>query len=247
VSEIEVKREGTVALITLAAPDRRNTFTPAMVAELLAVCDDVDGDPALGAAVIKAKGDSFCAGAHRDLLAEVGHDPLSDANYGALELTYRAFVRVGELAVPSVAAVRGHAVGAGVNLMLATDLRIVSNGARIISGFRRIGLHPGGGHFVLLGRSGSREAVAALGLFGVEIDGRRAAEIGLAWEALPEEEVEPRALQLATEVSADPALARATVKSFRLELGPPIAPWRVGLEAERAAQMWSLRRRDDGT
>jgi enoyl-CoA hydratase len=243
VNEVELRREGNVALITLAAPDRRNAFTPDMVAELLAICAEVDGDSAIGAAVIQAKGESFCAGAHRALLAEVGYDPASEANYDALGLTYRAFARVGELGVPTVAAVRGHAVGAGVNLMLATDLRIVATDARIITGFRRIGLHPGGGHFVLLGRTGSREAAAALGLFGVEVDGRRAAEIGLAWEALREEEVEPRALELATAVSADPALARNTVQSFRLELGPPMTTWHMGLEAERAAQMWSLRRR----
>jgi enoyl-CoA hydratase len=244
VSEVRFERQGNVAVISLAAPERRNAFTPPMVAELLALCDEVDADAHLGAAVIRADGDSFCAGAHRALLAEAGRDPAQTEHYRDLGLTYRAFARVGELQVPSVAAVRGHAVGAGVNLVLATDLRIVAEGARIISGFRRIGVHPGGGHFVLLGRSGSREAAAALGLFGLEINGRRAAELGLAWEALPEPEVEPRALELAAQVAEDPDLARATVRSFRLELGPPLATWPVGLEAERAAQMWSLRRRE---
>ena len=67
--------------------------------------------------------------------------------------------------------------------------------------------------------------------------------LGLAWECLPEPEVEPRALALAHEVASDPALARATVQSFRLELGPPALPWPAALETERAIQMWSLRRR----
>jgi len=52
--------------------------------------------------------------------------------------------------MPVIAAVRGAAVGAGYNLMLAADLRIVAEDARLISGFLRIGLHPGGGHFALL-------------------------------------------------------------------------------------------------
>lgn len=234
-----------MAVITLAAPERRNAFTPDMVRELLAACEEVDGDRSLGAAVIQGEGESFCSGAHRALLAESAKDPAEPANYEALGLTYRAFVRVGELQVATVAAVRGHAVGAGVNLMLAADLRIVAETARIITGFSRIGLHPGGGHFTLLGRSGSREAAAALGLFGVEIDGRRAVEVGLAWEALPAAQVEARALELAAGVARDPDLARATVRSFRLELGPPRVPWAVGLEAEKAAQMWSLRRRKD--
>lgn len=243
-SEVRLEREGNVAVVVLAAPERRNAFTPAMVAELLAICDQVDADASVGAAVVRADGDSFCAGAHRAVLAEAGRDPAEPGRFRDLGLTYRAFARVGELAVPTVAAVRGQAVGAGVNLMMATDLRIVAEGARINTGFRRIGLHPGGGHFVLLGRSGSREAAAALGLFGLEVDGRRAVELGLAWEALPEPEVEPRALAVAAQVAADPELARATVRTFRMELGPPLATWPVGLEAERAAQMWSLRRRE---
>ena len=243
-SEIVLERVGNVAVITLAAPERRNAFIPAMVTELIAACDEVDADHGVGAVVLQAQGDSFCAGAHREVLAAAGRDPLSTANYRALGLVYQAFVRVGALEVPSIAAVRGHAVGAGVNLMLATDLRIVAETASIVTGFRRIGVHPGGGHFTLLGRSGSREAAAALGLFGLEIDGRRAAEVGLAWECLPAAEVEPRALEIATQVASDPELARATTRSFRIELGPPAATWPAALEVERAPQLWSLQRRE---
>jgi enoyl-CoA hydratase len=127
--------------------------------------------------------------------------------------------------------------------MLATDLRVVATSARIISGFARIGLHPGGGHFALLGRLAGREAAAGLSVFAQAIDGQRAVALGLAWECLPEAEVEPRAMHIAREVASDPALARATVQSFRLELGPPAVPWPVALEAERGSQMWSLKRR----
>jgi enoyl-CoA hydratase len=175
-------------------------------------------------------------------LARAAADPTEAGRYTQLGLAYQAFVRVGNLQVPSIAAVRGHAVGAGVNLMLATDLRIVAEGARIITGFARIGIHPGGGHFVLLARAGGREAASAMGVFGQEISGSRAFELGLAWEALPADAVEARAQEIASTVAADPELARTTVRSFRLETGPPAASWPLGLEAERAAQMWSLRR-----
>ncbi len=244
-SEIQLTRDGQVALITLAAPERRNAFTAAMVHELLDVCETVDADPEVGCVVVRALGESFCAGAHRDLLAAVGRDPAEDANYQTLALAYQAFVRVGSLAAPTIAAVRGSAVGAGVNLVLATDLRVVAEDARLISGFQRIGLHPGGGHFGLLGRLAGRETAAAMGLFGLQVDGRRAVELGLAWEARPREEVESRCLEIARQVAADPALARATARSMRLELGPPAASWLTGLELERAVQMWSLRRRAD--
>jgi len=119
----------------------------------------------------------------------------------------------------------------------------VAEEARIITRFLHIGLHPGGGHFTLLGRLAGREATAAMALFGQEVSGRRAAELGLAWEALPEAEVEPRALELARGVAGDPELARAAVRSLRLELGPPATSWPLALEAEKAVQMWSLRRK----
>src|ERR1700687_807765 len=242
-SEILLEIQDGVALITLNAPDRRNAFVPEMVAELLEVCDRVDDDQAVGAVVICGNGPSFCSGAHRNVLSEAGRDPARSDNFARLGETYQAFVRVGELKAPTIAAVRGHAVGAGVNLMLASDLRIVSESSRIMTGFMRIGLHPGGGHFSLLGRLAGREAAAALSLFGEEIDGRRAAEIGLAWIALPEAEVEPRAIEMAKKAAADPELARAAVRSMRSELGPPGIPWPAALEVEKAVQMWSLRRR----
>jgi enoyl-CoA hydratase len=142
-----------------------------------------------------------------------------------------------------IAAIRGHAVGAGVNLALSTDLRIVAHTARLLSGFLQIGLHPGGGHLALLGRLAGRETAAAMAIFGQGIDGQRAVDLGLAWESLPEPDVEPRALALAELAGQDPALARAMAHSLRVTLGPPPVAWPVALEAERGQQMWSLRRR----
>ena len=241
-TEVLLEVADGIASITLNAAERRNAFTPEMVGELIAACDEIDRDESVGAVVIKANGDSFCSGAHRSVLAAAGRDPAADANYRALGVMYNGFVRVGALLPPTVAAVRGHCVGAGVNLMLATDVRVMAVGARVITGFLRIGIHPGGGHFTLLGRLAGREAAAAMSLFGEEIDGRRAAEIGLAWSALPANEVEPKAMELVRRVAKDPDLARAAAHSLRLELGPPSIPWPAALEAEKAAQMWSLRR-----
>jgi enoyl-CoA hydratase len=82
-----------------------------------------------------------------------------------------------------VAAVRGAAVGAGVNLVMATDLRVIASDARLLSGFGRLRLHPGGGHFALLNRQGNREVAAAMGLFHEELDGEQAVAAGLAWMA----------------------------------------------------------------
>jgi enoyl-CoA hydratase len=131
-----------------------------------------------------------------------------------------------------------------VNLAFATDLRVVARDARIVSGFLQIGLHPGGGHGVLLGRTGSREGAAGMAMFGQEIDGARAAELGMAWTAVEDSEVESTAMALAERPAADPALARRVAKSLRAELGPPGLPWDVALDMERASQMWSMRRKN---
>lgn len=240
--EISIEVEEGVARLTLEAADRRNALTTDMAQELIAACQQIDANHKVGAVVVSG-GSYFCAGAHRSVLAEAGDDPTSDRSFFDLGIVYRAFTRVGELEPPTIAAVRGGAVGAGVNLALATDLRVVADDAKIASGFLRLGLHPGGGHFGLAARAGGRETAAAMGLFGAQISGRRAFELGMAWEAVTDEEVEPAALELARPVAADPALARRAARSMRLEVGPPAVAWPAGLEIERGAQMWSLGRR----
>jgi len=241
--EILVERENGVATITLDAPERRNALTRAMATELVAACEEVDLDLEVGAVVVKGAGGFFCAGGDRATLAEAGRDPAAPDSYAGLGDVYRSFQRVGELEPPTIAAIRGGAVGAGVNLAFSTDLRIVAREAMITSGFLPIGLHPGGGHGILLGRTGQREAANAMALFGERIDGARAAELGLAWAAVQDAEVEGTAAALAARPAADPELARRTARSLRSELGPPALPWSAALELERASQMWSMRRK----
>jgi enoyl-CoA hydratase len=222
--------------------EKSDGLTPQMGHELAAACDEIDADATVGAAVVRGGGGTFCSGAdRRTWVPEV--DQAEDTQFRNTGAVYGAFVRVGRLAVPTIAAVRGAAVGAGINLMLATDLRVVAEDARLLAGFLRIGLHPGGGFFTIAGRSAGREATAAMGLFSQEIDGRRAAEIGLAWSAVPDADVEDTAHRLAAEPAKDPALAREAVRSFRTELGPPGIGWEAAVEFERATQMWSQRRR----
>jgi enoyl-CoA hydratase len=242
---VELQVESHVATITIDDPERRNALDVAAARQVTEICDEIQRDLDVGAVVVRGAGGTFCSGAVRDLLKRAGEDPAEPERYEAVGAVYEAFVRVGELPVPTVAAVRGAAVGAGVNLMLATDLRIIAVDARIIAGFLRIGIHPGGGHFTLLGRLAGREAASAIGLFGEEISGAQAHALHIAWDALPDDEVEPRAFELAKRVAADPLLARRTVASLRNELGPPAVSWRAGVAMERAEQMWSLRRRQE--
>src|SRR6201985_1896215 len=235
---IDLEITDGVAFITLNAPATRNALNNELAGQFVAACDEADRDQQGGAAVIRGAGGTSCSGAGRGHLDEVGRDPVEENRYAALGGIYRAFTRAGQLEMPTIAAVRGAAVGAGINLMLATDLRIVAEDARLISGFPRIGPHAGGGHFGPPAR-----APAAAGIFGAEISGLRAAQLGLAWEALPSEQVEERAAELARRPARDPQLARKATASLRTELGPPPLPWGAALEVERGAQLWSLRRR----
>lgn len=240
---IDLEIEAGVALITLNAPERRNALTPQLADDLIALCERLDSDMSVGAAVITGADNHFCAGAHRRVLATAGEDPADPQSYADIGKVYGAFQRIGRLAVPTIAAVKGAAVGAGVNLMMATDLRIVGRSARVIAGFLRIGIHPGGGHFVLMDRTAGRETTAAMTLFSEEISGERAAELGMAWECVADEDVVIKSLELAGRAARDPELARAAVATFRAETGPPGVSWEVASQAERATQMWSLRRR----
>jgi enoyl-CoA hydratase len=128
--------------------------------------------------------------------------------------------------------------------LLAADLRIVADDARIISGFAKIGLHPGGGHFQLLVQASNRETAAAMGIFSEELSGVKAAQRGVAWESVADELVEERALALAIRAASDPDLARKSIQSLRITT-PPVVPWATALQAERAPQLWSLRRSAD--
>ncbi|HEY0400897.1 MAG: putative enoyl-CoA hydratase echA14 [Blastococcus sp.] len=240
--EILLEVDGGVAVVTLNAPDRRNALTPAMADELIATFDEVDARADVGALVVKAVGKSFCAGGDIATLTSAGKDPAAPDSYEGMSKIYDSFYRLGQVRVPTVAAVRGSAVGAGMNMLLAADLRIVASDARLICGFLKRGLHPGGGHFVILSRLIGREAAAAMALFGEEINGTKAVELGLAWDSVDDAAVEDRALELATRVAADPDLARAAVGNFRKEVVNGAVSWDVAMQFERPAQMWSMRR-----
>ena len=240
--DITLDRADGVATITLTAPDRRNALTLDMARELVEACETIDSDPSIGAVVVTG-GEYFCAGGDRQTLADAGRDPATPDAWDGIGLVYRSFARVGELEPPTVAAIRGGAVGAGVNLAFATDLRVVASDAKIVSGFLQIGLHPGGGHGVLLGRTGharqpppwpcSARASMAPAPPSWGWRGRRSTT-----------PVEPTARELAAAPAADPALARRVARSLRAEWGPPALPWPAALDMERASQMWSMRRKD---
>jgi enoyl-CoA hydratase len=241
--ELTLERCDGIAVITMRAPKRRNALTVAMAQAMIEACETVDDDPTVGAVIVAGEGDYFCAGGDRSTLARAGEDPAAPDTYTGMSTIYGAFARVGQLEPPTIAAIRGGALGAGLNLALATDLRIVAQDAVLLSGFLPIGLHPGGGHSLLLARAHGRETANALALFGQRLTGSEAVERGLAWKAVATEQVDGTARELAAVPAADPELARRTAISMRRIAGPPAIPWEAALDLERSAQMWSMRRK----
>jgi enoyl-CoA hydratase len=241
-AEIRTEVDRNVAVITLSADERRNALTVEMARELVSALDDADANDQVGAIVVTG-GPNFCAGAHRETLAAAGVDPARNHEFTTIGDIYQAFLRVTRAKTPTIAAVRGAAVGAGVNLALAADLRVVSATALIRSGFAPIGIHPGGGHFAFLAARGGLEVAAAAGLFGCDLSGSDAARLGLAWQSVPDDEVEATAIGLAAGVARDPELSRVLTATFREETMLARPSWAAAAQLERAAQMWSLRRR----
>lgn len=244
-TEIALDRREGVAVLTLNAPQRRNSLTASMARELFNACVEIDADPTVGAVVLHGAGGYFCSGGDRATLAEVGASPAKEEAFSTLGQIYDSFRRVGALQPPTIAAIEGGAVGAGLNLAMATDLRIVTSDARLISGFMPIGLHPGGGHATLVGRAGGREVTNAMVLFGESLSGEQCVTHGLAWESVAPGDAMARACELASRAGADPTLSRRVARSTRLQSGPPATGWDAGLELERAAQMWSMQRKHD--
>src|SRR5690349_13969589 len=158
---------------------------------------------------------------------------------GALPSVYEGFLRFYRCMLPTVAAVNGPAVGAGMNLALACDIRVASPAARFDCRFARIGLHPGGGHTRLLTEAVGPQAAAAMVLAGESPDGARAAAIGLAWTCVDDGDLLDEATRLAGRAADLPReLARRVKASLRETPRLASLDDAVALELER--QRWSL-------
>ncbi|GIJ56313.1 enoyl-CoA hydratase-related protein [Virgisporangium aurantiacum] len=230
-----------LARITLDGPTTRNALDGASAQALVDACAAVDADATVGVAVITGAGGAFCSGAARGTLAALADAP-ADRMYDELGAVYRAFERVGRLAVPTIARIEGAAVGAGLNLALATDLRLAAPGARLISGFAAIGIHPGGGHLHLLARTAGRQAAAALGVFACPLTALEAKAAGLIWDVAADGDLDALVDAAAAPLRADPELARALKTSLQLTTSG-VDAWSAATEVERARQMWSLTRK----
>ena len=234
-SLIRTEIEAGVATVTLADPDRRNALTLPMVTEMVDTFDQLEADPAVGAAVITGDGAAFCAGADLSHLSSSA-DGTPDEG---LRSIYEGFLRVGRSTLPTIAAVNGAAVGAGMNLALVCDVRLAAHRARFDTRFLQLGLHPGGGHTWMFRRIAGPQAVSAAVLFGEVLDGAEAERVGLVWRCVPDDELLPAAHTMAQRAAGAPHELVARIKSTIADMAS-IDDHEAAVDRELEPQIWSL-------
>jgi enoyl-CoA hydratase len=264
-AEIRVDGEGGVAVVTVSDPARRNALSPELsiqLAEAVAACE---ADEGVHAMVVTGEPPAFCAGADLSLLGAGA--TAADREQG-LRAMYSGFLAVAACPLPTVAAVAGPAVGAGLNLALACDVRLAGPSARFDARFLKLGLHPGGGMTWLINRAVGPQTAAALALFGEVLDATEAQRLGLVLRVVSDRTdtaetdgtgtpggVLAAAIELARRAAAAPReLVLATKRSVHataaltehadaveLELGPQLASISSPAFAERIAAARSRR------
>jgi enoyl-CoA hydratase len=236
-TEVTLDVADGVALVTLTAPERRNSLSLGMVAEIVAAFDDIEGKGDVGAVIVTGAPPAFCAGATLSHLG-TGGVPGQDRRAGLLAV-YEGFLRVQRSALPTIAAINGAAVGAGMNLALACDLRLAARNARLDTRFLQLGIHPGGGHTWMLQRIAGPQVAAATVLFGEVLDGEAAQACGLVWRCVDDDALLDEARTLAGRAaSASRALARRAKATLAATIDVPDIDTAVEIELD--AQLWSM-------
>jgi len=230
-SLLDTHLEDGVAVLTLNDPERRNAFTLDLVSAIVGAMDFYEREGKCGAIVVTGAGPAFCAG------ADLGH--LAGATSNDLMEIYEGFMRIAQSPLPTIAAVNGPAVGAGMNLALACDVRITAQSGRFDARFLKLGIHPGGGHTWMLSRIAGPQTAAAMVLFSEVVEGPDAVARGLAWQCVPDDQLMPTALAMAAKAAAAPRELVIRTKTTIEEVGR-LATHEEAVENELVDQLWSI-------
>ncbi len=207
---ITYQTQDSVGRITLNRPDRMNSFTQRMHEELRTALAQVIADGAR-VLVMTGAGRGFCAGQD---LNDRAVAPGQAVDLGeSVEKNYAPLVKaIRNLPIPVIAAVNGVAAGAGCNFALACDLVIATESASFLQPFCKLGLIPDTGGSYFLPRLVGTQRAMGLALLGDKIAARRAAEIGLIWECVPDAEFAARIDTIAAQLASGPTLGYARTK-----------------------------------
>jgi 2-(1,2-epoxy-1,2-dihydrophenyl)acetyl-CoA isomerase len=201
-----------IARITLNRPERLNSFTTQMHAELRDALARVREDRSTRVLLLTGAGRGFCAGQDlSDRKVQPGSAPVDlgasiEENYKPLVLGLRA------LPMPVVCAVNGVAAGAGANLALACDIVIAARSAAFIQAFCKIGLVPDSGGTFFLPRFVGTARAMGLALLGDKLHAEQAVQWGLIWQCVDDAELMPTVDRLLEQLAKAPTRGLAAIK-----------------------------------
>ncbi len=217
---LEIQRKGAIVIVTMNAPQQSNALTEAsQFQELFEVIDDVAADKQVKVMVLTGAGRSFCAGGNvKDMHEKQGvfaGNPyeISDNYRASFQMLPKKLVN---LDVPVIAAINGHAIGAGLDLTCMCDIRIASERATFAESFVSLGIIPGDGGAWLLPRVIGHAKASLMALTGDRIDAAQALAWGLVTEVVADDKVLEHSLNVAERIAKNsgPAL-RMTKRLLR--------------------------------
>ncbi len=174
-----------VAVLTLDNPDQRNAMSEQMTASWVAAVDELAADRTVRAVVVTGAGSAFCSGGNTSWIASEPDATVDELRTRMLPF-YRAWLSIRRLEVPTIAAINGHAIGAGLCLALACDIRYAAPGARMGLPFVKLGMHAGmAGTYLLPNVVGPAHARDLL-LTGRVVDAEEALRLGLVSRVIGE-------------------------------------------------------------
>jgi 2-(1,2-epoxy-1,2-dihydrophenyl)acetyl-CoA isomerase len=204
--------DGGIARLTLNRPERMNSFNDAMHAEVRDALDRVKADASLRVLLLTGAGRGFCAGQDLgDRAVAPGAEPV---DLGAsIERNYRPLVlALRRLPLPVVCAVNGVAAGAGANIALACDIVIAAKSASFIQAFAKIGLIPDSGGTYFLPRLVGIARAMGLAMLGERLIAEQAAEWGLIWQCVADDELHATVEKLLRTLAGAPTAGLAAIK-----------------------------------
>jgi enoyl-CoA hydratase/carnithine racemase len=231
------RRDSGVVTLTLALPERRNMMSAAMTASWGEAMAGLRADPSVRAVVVTGEGSAFCSGGDVSWIGATPDASINELRERMLPF-YRTWLAVRELEVVTIAAINGAAIGAGLALALACDLRYAAQDAKLAVPFTALGMHAGMATTYTLPEVVGLAVAREMLLTGRVVTGEEAVGLGLVNRAVPREDVLETALQAAEAVaSAAPVATRLTKVAL---LGGGHASFDAALQWEALAQPVTL-------
>lgn len=222
-----LRRDGAVAILQLNRPDNRNSMTPELLDAFALAVHEVRAMTDVRCLVVTGSGACFSAGA--DFRSQIQRDGAHLASAERSAAMYEPFLSLGDVEIPVLGALQGHAVGGGFGLSLMTDMRIVAEDAKYGANFARLGLHAGMAISYMLPRLTGVPRACELLFTGRLFSGREGVGMGLFLRAVPADQVLAETMVLAREIALSaPIAVRMMKKSIYQGLGwdPRTAAWR---------------------